>query len=249
MKLAAIYNVWDGEELLKYSVKSALPCDVFIFVFQMISNYGEIHDPYPEIKRITQELTTKGKQVVAHNYSPDLTKSGTWNETEKRNLGLKIARSFSCTHFLHLDCDEIYEDFEGAKREYFSHGVSGSVCSIYTYFKLPTLRFENPDNYFVPFIHKLESNTIAGHNEYPFYVDPTRKINNTPIAILLPVTMHHFSYVRKDIGQKLRNSSAKVNIERSSVAEDYAAACPGYFVKDFFNQRLIEVQNKFNIEV
>ncbi len=244
MKLAAIYNVWDSEELLKYSINSVRSrVDIFIIVYQTVSNYGENHDPFPEIEKATRGLNT-----VLHHYVPDLTRSGTWNETEKRNIGLKIAKQKHCSHFLFMDCDEVYQDFDGAVRQYIAADTPGSVCPIYTYFKLPTLRFENPDTYYVPFIHALGGSTTAGNYEYPYYVDPTRKVKCREVT-LLQEPMHHFSYVRRDIVRKCRNSSAKVNIERSTILEDYALARHGHYVKDFFGQRLKEVPNQFGIEV
>ena len=46
MKLAAIYNVWDGEEHLLGSMKCLTGhIDLFIIVFQRVSNFGEPFDP------------------------------------------------------------------------------------------------------------------------------------------------------------------------------------------------------------
>lgn len=244
MKLAAIYNVFDGTELLKHSVDSVRSgVDIFIIIYQDISNFGEYYDPLPDI---TAALAST--QHVLYRYTPDLSKTGSWNETEKRNIGLKLAHQNHCNYFSFFDCDEVYANFDKNVKQFFDSGSLGSVCPIYTYFKLPTLRFEHHDNYYVPFIHLLKGSTAAGNYEYPFYVDPTRKIKCRDV-ILLREPMHHFSYVRKDIGMKLRNSSAKINIDRSNILTDYDLACPGYYVKDFFGQKLIEVSNQFGIEV
>lgn len=240
-KLAAIYNCWDGVELLRGSMECLKKdVDVFIIVFQNVSNFGEHYRPLGD-------MDLRGFNYVLKLYNPEIG-HGAKNETAKRNLGIKAARELDCTHFLHLDCDEYYEDFTRAKQEYITSGASGSVCRLFTYFKLPTLRFEAHDNYYVPFIHKIAPETVAGHNEYPYYVDPTRKINTKNVA-LISEPMHHFSYVRRDITMKCKNSSARVNIEKSNVLEDYKNACQGYYVKDFFNQKLIEVPNIFNIQV
>jgi hypothetical protein len=122
------------------------------------------------------------------------------------------------------------------------------VCKLYTYFKSPTLRFDTPDGYFVPFIHELKPDTFAGDRQYPFYVDPTRRINETDV-IELPVFMHHFSWIRKDINRKVRNSSAKRNIERSTLLADCLSddTKAGSFVKDY-GKSLIEVTDRFQIE-
>lgn len=245
-KLAAIYNIFDGEELLKYSVKSVAACDLFIFVYQTTSNFGERHDPLPGIMAAIAFGGVTNYEL--HEYIPDPSLGGGINETNKRNKGIRIAHKHECTHFLHLDCDEIYRYFPGMVDVYESSGKSGSACPILTYFKLPTLRFESQDSYYVPFIHELKRNTVAGHHAYPYYVDPTRRINCDDV-VLLTEPMHHFSYVRRDIVRKCRNSSARANIEKSNILTDYAAACPGYYVKDFFGQKLIEVRNQFGIEI
>jgi hypothetical protein len=243
MKLAAIYNVWDGVELLKGSMDCLKDhVDLFIIVYQDVSNFGEYYDPLPEIP-------TEGYNVVIQKYTPKV-KAGHENETRKRQLGIDIAKHHSCTHFLTLDCDEYYEDFGKAKQEYINRNLKGSVCKIFTYFKSPKYRLETPDGYYVPFIHELRSDTLTGLGKYPFYVDPTRRINEGDVKEV-DCFMHHFSWVRKDIDRKARNSSAKRNIERGTLLNDYYSTknmtnLSGFYIKDF-NKRLILVEDKFGL--
>lgn len=241
-KTAAIYNVWDADELLKHSIKSVKSgIDLFIIVYQTTSNFGEQYDPFPNILEAVKDVPH-----IIHKFTP-IVKIGFSNEREKRNIGLQIAKKHSCTHFLHLDCDEMYEDFDKAKKLYFDSGKDGSCCKIFTYFKLPTLRFESEDGYFVPFIHKLHDDTRSGVPNYPFYVDPTRRINSNNVE-LLDVHMHHFSWVRDNIERKARNSSAKRNIERGTMLLDYhnPDVKAGFYVKDS-EKKLIEVEDLFNL--
>lgn len=241
-KLAAIFNVWDGVETLRTSMLSMKnKVDVFIIVFQNVSNFGEYYAPL-------SDMDMRGFDYVLKLYKPEIG-NGFKNETAKRNLGLQTARELECTHFLFADCDEIYENFDKGFNEFMESGKEGSACQIYTYFKSPTLRFENFDNYFVPFIHKLNPDTMAGTGEYPFYVDPTRKVNCKDVC-MISEPMHHFSYVRKDIRRKIRNSSARANIEKSNLLNDYnnSEVGPGFYVADF-RQRLISVENIFNIDL
>lgn len=239
-KIAAIYNVFDGDELLKHSIKS-VRADLFIIVYQTTSNFGERYDPLPNILEAVKDVT-----YVLHKFTP-IIKTGFSNEREKRNIGLQIAKKHACTHFLHLDCDEMYKDFDKAKKLYFDSGKDGSCCRIFTYFKLPTLRFETEDGYFVPFIHKLHDDTRSGVSNYPYYVDPTRRINSNNVE-LLDIHMHHFSWVRNNIERKARNSSAKRNIERGTMLLDYynPDVKAGFYVKDA-EKKLIEVPNLFNL--
>jgi hypothetical protein len=240
MKLAAIYNVWCGEELLIPSMNSVRSgVDLFIIVYQKISNFGEVYNPM-------ENLNLDEFNHILIEYTPE-PNNGFVNEKAKRNLGLQAAKELGCTHFLHMDCDEFYQYFNYSKDEYLRSGADGSVAKIITYFKKPTLRLKQFDNYYVPFIHRLRPDTIAGVKDYPFYVDPTRKIN-TDSVILITDAMHHFSYVRKDIERKVRNSSARKNIEKSNLLRDYydPNIGPGSLVVDF-HQALIEVEDIFGL--
>jgi len=244
MKLAAIYNVWDGCELLKHSIDSIKKgVDLFIIVYQTKSNFGEEFNPLSEILEATE-----GLNVIRHKYDPPFI-VGFQNEVNKRNIGIDIAKQNGCTHFLNIDCDELYENFTEAKKLFIESGAEGSVCRLFTYFKLPTLRFETADGYFVPFIHKLNPDMAAGYMAYPFYCDPTRGINCKNV-VELPVFMQHYSWVRKDIERKCRNSSAKANIERGTMLKSYydPNCGPGYYVKDY-EKNLIEVENYFGIQI
>ncbi len=233
MKLAALYNIWDGVENLQASVDSIQnEVDYIIFVYQDISNYGEKYNPLSEIKNI--------KHDVCFLFTPDLNLSPMANEKEKRNIGIKIAKSLCCTHFLHMDCDELYPEFRNLKNEYNLSLKDGSVCKLNTYFGKSTYCFEKHDNYYVPFIHKLHENTIAGVKYYPFYVDPTRKINTNDVALLESGSMHHYSWVRNNIERKIRNSTARYNIEKSQLLSDYNAVMKmdekdvnGFYIKDY----------------
>lgn len=240
VKLAAIYNVWDGEELLIPSMRSMqFGVDVFIIVYQRVSNFGEKYNPLENL-----DLSEFNHVLIEYTPTPN---NGFSNETAKRNMGLQAAKELNCTHFLHMDCDEFYQYFAFSKDEYLQSGAEGSVAKIITYFKKPTLRLKQHDNYYVPFIHRLRTDTMAGAKEYPFYVDPTRKIN-TDSVFLITDSMHHFSYVRKDIERKVRNSSARKNIEKSNLLRDYydPNIGPGSLVIDF-HQTLIEVDDIFGL--
>ncbi len=255
MKLAAIYNVWDGVELLEGSIRCIAPhVDLIIIVYQSVSNFGELYDPLKDIlDAITDDADSKFPKTKFHimHYEPRLHFGGTINETLKRNIGLDVAKEQKCTHFLHMDCDEYYDKFEELKQEYIESKADGSVCQMMTYFSLPILRFKNLDNYYVPFIHRLIAETKAGMpNLYPFYVDPTRTINvfKRPVVLLKTGYMHHFSWIRKDIERKARNSSASSNIKKSTLITDCKNAMPGMFVSAY-NQELIKVGNTFKIEI
>jgi hypothetical protein len=122
---------------------------------------------------------------------------------------------------------------------------------MHTYFKKPTLRFDRPEDYFVPFIHELKPDTIAGSSSYKFWCDPTRTSNEQDV-VELPIFMHHFSWVRQDIMRKARNSSANLNDQRvarnKQIFEDYNSPNigNGYFLKNW-NRTLVEVDDIFRL--
>lgn len=244
IKLAAIYNVWDGCELLRGSMMTMKDhVDIFIIVYQTASNHGEHYDPLPDM-----DLT--GFKCVMVPFTPEQN-GGALNETLKRNLGLNIAKQEKCTHFLHLDTDEFYKDFEAAKLEFLNSGADGSVCPIYCYFKRPTWRFLQKEGYFVPFIHKLWPDSKAENCKYPYYVDPTRRIN-TEKVVLLNESMHHFSWVRKDIERKARNSSAGDLTKNNIIFEDYHSEVlesnpEGFYVRNF-DRKITVVDDYFGLE-
>lgn len=245
-KLAAIYNVWiDSIELLRYSIESiCYNVDLIIIVYQQQSNYGENADTLTEIEHIIEGHPSTIELVP---FTPHRNQPASFNEKIKRNLGLDIARRYGCSHFLHMDCDEMYLDFAEAKRAFEISGYDGSVLRLHTYFKKPTLMLAEDEKYYVPFIHKLRGGTVAGEGKYPFYVDPTRKINETNV-VMLSHYMHHYSWVRKDIEMKIRNSSARANIEAGWFYEDWKNAEAGMHVRNY-NTHLVEVPNYFNIEI
>jgi hypothetical protein len=242
MKLAAIYNVWDGLELLQGSIKCIKDhVDLIVIVYQDISNYGEIREPFPAIIDDKIELL---------KYDPTIEWGGNLNERAKRNLGIEFARMNHCTHFLHMDCDEYYEDFGTIKDAYFNCDHAGSVVRLKTYFKKPTFMLDPIEDYYVPFIHILREETKAGVSSYKFYVDPTRGINETEV-IELPFFMHHFSWVRHDIMKKARNSSANVNnmlVKNEQIFKDYNSPDigEGYLVSNW-NRKIKVVPDIFGL--
>lgn len=251
MKLSAIYNVWDGVELLAGSINCIKDhVDLIIIVYQPVSNFGEEYNPIDDINEALDSISGL-PEIILTQYTIEI-EAGALNEKAKRNQGLLISKINNCTHFLHLDCDEYYKDFSEAKKLYIESGSAGSVCKLWTYFKHPTFRLAENEGYFVPFIHKLNDNTVAGKADYPFYVDPTRVINEENV-VELPVFMDHFSWVRADIERKIRNSSAKKNLERGTLLKDYYSEAlvfhpEGYYIADY-DQKITVVENYYQIQI
>lgn len=245
MKLAAIFNIWSDWYLLEHSVKQITPLvDGVIIVASRYSNYGEF-----------EEVPTEWINKV-HVREP-IYKIPMYAETYKRNCGLDIAREEGYTHFLMMDADEFYNPVEFLKAKERFHvepNLKGLVCQLQCYFKSPTLTI-GIESTRVPFIHELTPTIKHEFNRnYPFAwegpeirIDPTRSLNiNSGVEFTTEVTMQHYSWCRKDYAKKIRNSTARSNIEKSTIKEDLLLAKDGYYVK-FYGKVLHTVQNYFNL--
>jgi len=239
MKLAAIYNVWDGDEILPYSIAQIRPhVDVIIIVYQTLSNFGEKYTP------------TIPNNVASFEYIPDISRGGIWNERRKRNIGLELARAEECTHFIMMDCDEIYDGDTFKQWRDKAIQFDSSACRMITYYKHPDIRLSPIEDYYVPFISRIYPDTTLGVMGYPVRVDPTRSVSSHKNMLVIdePI-MHHFSWVRADIGRKLRNSSASVNWK--SRIDDMVEAFnkfdeTGKMVQ-FEQYNWVKVANRFNL--
>lgn len=248
MNLVAIFTVWgDIIDLLPHSIKNIRPLvDKVIVVWSETSNYGEKDDA---IKLMADENCDE--KVFFYNFEPDLKKYPVDNERAKRNFGLQIAREQKATHFLMLDGDEFYKysDIKAVRDNF----TGNSVCATQVYFAKPTLTI-GLDTTLVPFIHQLTPKLkFEWNRKYPhafvngqIKIDPTRQMNINDGVVMSPVIMHHYSWIRKDFKKKIRNSTARTNIERSTILQDLLQSEPGYFCQ-FYGKTLVEAPNVFGL--
>jgi hypothetical protein len=251
MKLAAVYNVWaDTEGLLELSVRSIINyVDKVFIVYSNYSNSGE---------NIPWALNIPASSKVAYiHYEPLPYISPSVNERFKRIAGLSQARAENYTHILTMDGDEFYtpSDLLNARNIIEADpSLNGMVVKSQVYFKRPDLTI-GLDTTLVPFIHKITPTlTYQMNRKYPYAwvdnvirIDPTRQFNITSgVMMSKNIIMHHYSYVRKDLEIKIRNSSARGNIENSTIREDWANAKEGYFCK-FYGKTLTKCPNLFDL--
>lgn len=244
MRVVAIIHCWDDWYLLDHVYENISPLvDGVVIIGSEVSNYGE-HSPIPE--------RWKSKAVV---YEPTL-HYPMHAETHRRNFGLDIAKKSDFTHFINLDSDELYDpDLFKAAKKYLNDNphLNGLVVESYVYFKSPTLT-TGKDVTLVPHIHKLTPTIKHEFNkQYPFAwevkkirIDPTRSFNINSGVEMFDCPMHHMSWVRKDPEKKVRNSTARANLQRSTILQDYLNAEEGYFCQ-FYQKRLVRVPNRFGI--
>lgn len=256
MRIAAIYCVWDGLEILPYSIKNIAPLVGHVFVIASeSSNYGE---------RRQGAVYSDVPNMTILKWEPNLSATPMENETAKRNFGLDYIRGKGYTHFIFVDADEFYESeaFKKEKLRFENPNIAGIVCRSKVYFRSPGLTI-GYDTTLVPFIHTLTNTIRCQMNmQYPFAwtdtdqvpftpkrrirIDPTRQMNIASGVEWSDIIMHHYSYVRNDINGKVRNSTARRNIEGSTLVADYCNAKEGYFC-EFYKTRLVACENLFNI--
>lgn len=244
MRLAAVFHCWGDWDLLYHSVENMRPLvDGVIIIASEKSNYGEV-SPIPFWGR--DEVYQREPQFTHPMNS----------ETEKRNYGLNIAREHGYTHFINCDADEMYNpiDFHREKHRFIDNpDLAGLVCATQVYFKSPTLTI-GLDTTLVPFIHKITPDLKHEFNKrYPYAwrgheikIDPTRSLNINSGVEWSDIVMHHMSYIRADLKKKIRNSTARANIEKSTLIDDYKNAKEGAYC-EFYKKTLHSVPNHFNL--
>lgn len=217
-KIGAVYNLFDGEELLEYSIKSIRKnVDYIVGVYQTVSNMGEKND---NIKYVCENILRDKLFDEIISYDPDINFDPHINETNKRNIGLQYCRKNNCTHFLNLDTDELYipSRFKKACDKVIESDIDTSVCRMKTYYKEPCYIIQPLEEYYVPFLYKINNKTIFEYGiNFPVLIDPTRRIRTQKTGIFKPddIVMHHLSYIRNDIKRKFRNSSSLISIQRN----------------------------------
>jgi hypothetical protein len=268
MKLGASYSVFDGEELLEFSIKQIRPyVDYITVVWQDISWRG--NPAKIDLHSFLLNLQKQGLVDKLIYFKPNLKLQPSRNEINKRNIGLQDAKKNNCTHFMTMDCDEFYvpEEFKTAKELIAKNGITHSFVYMVDYAGV-NVRFKNYNTgMFCPFIYKIGffakfKNKYNGFfNCIPCVVDSTRKIpikKTSSISIVPNLTLHHFPLVRKSVEgyfKKLDNSS----INTSSANIDPFKA---KFNKEFFDMvaqieetkisndpNLIYVKNMFDIRL
>jgi hypothetical protein len=240
----ASINFWDSGELLPFAVQNwhKLGIDVII-VYSDKSNYFKHADNTEYLK------SPQFKDCIIVQHEPRPGWSPMDNERSKRQAGLTKARESGFTHIITADCDEFYEPFQ------VDYEADGTVVQCQTYFKLPTLTI-GLDRTLVPFVHKITPNLAYAFNtRYPFAfdgtgirIDPTRQFNiSRGVTFNGEIIMHHLSWCRVDVETKIKNSTARNNIERSSILQDWKDAKAGSFCK-YYNTVLKECPDKFGLK-
>ena len=203
MKLGVAYNVFDGEELLKDSIRSIKPnVDYVAVVYQTVSNFG--NPCHPKLEARLKHLVDIGLVDELHKYEmksftdeekaalcspisqeiggpPSSVSTQFYHEIMKRDIGRKMCAAQGCNYFMSMDTDEFYKEDElaYAKRKMLEDNLDGTSCKMRFYFKEPTyemLPFDEMNQ--VPLIYKLQEGcSLLLAHPYPCVVDPTRRMS------------------------------------------------------------------------
>ena len=224
MTLGASYNLFDGEELLPYSIRTIRKNVHHIsVVYQTTSNFG--NPANPDLKENLERLKKEGLVDELYLYEPNLKISAQQNEKNKRDIGLKLSKKGGCNYFLSMDADEFYDEnqFNEALNYIVLNNIKMSAVGIIEYLKSPenqivggytfTPKGAELYNFYVPFVIKISQfkKQRHGKNYFPCYTDPTRKLSHAgrfKLFSLQEIAMHHMSTIRLDINKKYDNTSA-----------------------------------------
>ena len=205
----ATYNVYDGIELLQYSIDCIREhVDYINVVWQDVSNRGEV-----DKTALSQLQAIKGIDELIY-YKPDLSLHVKINETIKRQIGYDHAKAKGCKLWLNLDTDEMYkpDEFAKAKQLFIEGNYDSSACQMITFYKYDNRAIFPFETYYVPLFFKVDNRTLGSHT-WSVVCDMSRKLQQGKLLVYTreQIQMHHYSMIRKDFGKKIRNKSAAIN--------------------------------------
>ncbi|MGL4208119.1 MAG: hypothetical protein ACRCTY_01895 [Candidatus Adiutrix sp.] len=213
------YSVFDGEELLEASLISIRPVVNYInVIYQLQSWYGNPADS--GLLPLLTNLKNKGLIDELAEFKPNLDLLPTRNEINKRNMGLKLAKQNGVTHFMCLDCDEMFVPTQVKDAQTFmvANQISHSYCAFFSYGPKVTHRLIEPLK-IMPFFSRLSRfSTLKSRAKTPCRVDATKKMSTNIFSRHYvfddALIMHHMCFVRRNISRKIENSSFAEGRER-----------------------------------
>jgi hypothetical protein len=245
MRLAALYSVFNGLELLEKSIEQINPfCDFIVICYQNTSNKGEFN---PKVEQFVQRFN--GKKFYLLPFEPEFSVNTKENERRKHQSMLDFAKVLGASHFMFSATDHFYlhSEFEKVMNDASRYDVT--FTKMFTYYKYPTWRLTPIEDYHMPFICKLYPNTdVIKSRHYPVKVDPSIQFStcdNWKVYDQLEIMMHHYSMIRQDIEGKFRNAAASIRWKNEQV-ERFIREYNNYDVSknegvSYFQGRTIEV--------
>jgi len=248
MKLGISYLAFHGEELLEYVLRPIRHLLDFVGVVYQDKSFKGNH-ARPELLQTLRRLQELGLVDRLAVYQPDGALSYKENEAAARNLGLDEAIGAGCTHHITADMDEFYlpEQLAFAKSQ--MGGYDCSMAGMQVYFKEPTWRLTPTPKQIVPLIHEVGLRYDV-RGKFPVGIDDSRRMTTMRCRRFAPeeVTIHHMSYVRKDMREKLENTSHRYDVQKFLAEFDkYCLGDRIQLAPDRINRRTVLVENVFHI--
>lgn len=250
MKLCLAYTVFT-HELLEQSIANHIDLvDGIIICYQEISNKGN-KTSFP-IDKFTHEKITIVK------YEPNLALGTKLNEVYKHNLMIKTAKNKGFSHIILSACDHFYDknQFAYVKQQVIDKDYDISYTKMFTYYRNPIYQITPIEDYYMPFIIKLHTNTQVESNvKTPVLVDPSVKVNtckNWKLFSEHEIMLHHYSMIRLDIKDKFKNAAASIRWKPEQV-QRFISEYENFSIEDnkpieyFQNRKCKVVRNYFNI--
>lgn len=247
MNIVLCYTYFNGYEQLKESISNMHEhVDSIILCYQSTSNTGNYSR---QVYLDAYEIGHMFDKIWLLEYEPDLKKSTKQNERDKHNMMIQYAKKLEATHFIMAACDHEYtpEHIQLAKDYMMNNDCDLILTKMFTYYKQRNWHMEPLENYYMPFIHRMKSETcISSTVKYPVTVDPSVKVNTSQkIKIFEPheCVLHHYSMVRTDIEKKFINAAASIRWKPEQVQQfisEYNNAKPGDKISYFQNSVIVE---------
>lgn len=257
-------------------------------VYQTVSNFGEknpglrgrlddlvargLVDDLVPYKPVTFSASQKKELVSPRTTGSDLGGAATseisdqfFNELLKREVGRTKCMANQCQLFMPMDSDECYvqDQLRAAVDRMVAGGYDCGVCRMRLYFRDPRWELLPVDDLnYVPAVLRVHpSMPFRLAVPFPVLADPTRKLHNCTRVLEFgreELEMHHYSFVREDIGRKLRNVSNRANYSVPNIPRFVAEfkawtpakdlLCPNRHFQETF-RRVRVVDNYFGIAV
>lgn len=254
MKLAALYSIYNGTELLNGSIEQIENlCDEIIICYQTTSNTGNFSNESDRWIEQNEQFI-KDFNIKILFFEPDFNKKTKQNERDKHNKMLDFARNIECTHFLLSACDHYYDnnEFQKTKQFLIENPVDVSITWMYTFYKNTNWRLDPIENYGMPFICKINPETkIAQNQNYPILTDPSVQVspvNNFYVFYPNQIMLFHFSMIRMDIDSKFDNAAASIRWSKEQIyifKNEYKTAQVGSEISYFKGRKIIEMNHRF----
>ncbi len=176
------------------------------------------------------------------------------NEQIVRNLGVDLSIKHGCTHHISSDVDEMYDpdQLQYAKNEMKDH--DSSIVCVENYFKHPTYLITPNQGHVVSLIHPVSSRYDM-KKPFPRSIEMTRKTHpNEKCRVFTKdeFVIHHMSFIRRDIREKMYNSPSWPMYNQKSFLADFDKYKLGERIQvapDFKFRKTTYAPNKFGIDL